>query len=183
MQLTTQQISTLKIGIQAIPNFNTLNEQQIADVLNVEASPEYWTWKTSLGRHDLTDNDDVDTDGTTPTAFVWGGATGGYINRSQGERDCWDQLFNTTGLCKPHLASVRTAFADIYSGAGAGAVANRKHCWARAQRKCTAGEKLFVVQTVGGPTQTGNRGTKTNPDTLGAEGEITVQNVIDALNS
>lgn len=176
--LTPQQLTTLKQWV--VTNASGIFEQSTADLLNVIASPAYWVWRSSLGLHELTDEPDVDTDGTTPTTFVWGGSTGGYINRSQGERDAFNMLFNSVLTCKPHLANVRAAFVDIFSGAGAGAVANRKQCWSRAQRTAAVAEKIFAVQTIGGPTQTGNRGAKTNPDTMGFEGLITLQDLIQA---
>lgn len=49
-------------------------------------------------------------------------------------------------------------------------LANRAHWRAKGRRAVLRGEFLFVTQTVGGPSQTGNRGTRTNPDTFGAEG-------------
>ncbi len=182
MNLDQSQLFAVKTWITGVVQNNGLDEHQIAASGNVLAQPNYWVWKTSLGKHTVTDEPNVDTDGVTPTTFVWGGATGGFINRTQGERDAWRELFNSSLACKPNLANVRTAFADIFSGAGAGAAGNRSHLWACSQRPCTVAEKLFVTQTSGGPTQTGNRGTKTNPDTLGPEGNLTAQNVIDALN-
>ena len=180
MQLTTGQIQTVKTWLLA--NASAMSEAEAAAALNAAASPNYFVWKNTLGRHDLTDGSGVDTDGTTATAFVWGGSTGGYINRSQGERDAFRELFNSTDTCRPSLANVRTALDDIFSGAGAGAQANRAHWRARFRRPCTVVEKLFVVATVGGPTQSGNRGLATNPDTLVVDSSIdkvSDQNVSD----
>lgn len=183
MDLTLSQLQTLKTWAVDIQQANPFwDENQIAAEANKPASPSYWVWKTSLGKHDVTDKSSIDVDGTTATNFVWGGASGGYINRTQGERDAWKEIFNSSLSCNPSRANVRTAFVDIFSGTGAGAVANRAHIWASGQRACTVGEKLFVTQTVGGPSQTGSRGAKTNPDTLGPEGEVTPQNIIDALS-
>jgi len=182
MELSTAQLSTLRTWAQGVQSANpSWDENQIASEANKISSPDYWVWKSSLGKHEVTDQSSVDVDGTTATNFVWGGSNGGYINRSQGERDAWKEIFNSWLYCNPSRANVRTAFVDIFSGSGAGAVANRAHIWGSSQRKVTIGEKLFVSQTSGGPSQTGNRGTKTNPDTLGAEGLITPDNIIDAL--
>lgn len=180
MQLTPSQIQTVKTWL--IANASAMTEAEAAAALNANASPNYFVWKSTLGRHDLTDESGVDTDGTTATNFVWGGTAGGYINRSQGERDAFRELFNATDTCRPSLANVRTAMDDIFSGAGAGAQANRAHWRARFRRPCTVVEKLFVAATVGGPTQTGNRGLATNPDTLVVDGStsaVTEQNVSD----
>ena len=162
--LTLSQLQAIKTWVNA--NAGGVFEQETADLLNSPTAPAYQVWRSTLALHDLTDQPDVDTNGTTPTAFTWGGAQGGYIARSEGERSAFHALFNTALACKPYLANVRTAFNDIFSGAGAGAVGNRAHIWARGQRAATVVEKLLAVQTVGGPTQTGNRGTRTNPDTV-----------------
>ena len=179
--LTTAQLQILHTWLVA--NAQAMNDAQAAAALNGPASTDTWCWRTTVGRHEVTDRPSLDTNGTTPTAFVWGGATGGYINRSQGERDAWRELFNATDLCQPSLANVRTAFADIFSGAGAGAQANRAHLWGISQRLMSLGEQLLAVPTVGGPTQTGNRGTKTNPDTLGYEGPFVPDDITNAYNS
>lgn len=184
MQLTTAQLQTLKAWVNT--NAAGVFEQSTADSLNAPASPGYRVWRTSMGLHDYVDEPDVDPDdGTTPTAFVYGGAQGGYIARTVGERDAFMLLFNTTQTCKPHLANVKTAIEDAFSGTGTGAQTNRKHFRARAQRLATVAEKLFAVETTTGPAswRTGNRGTRTNPDTLTAEGDITLDNLISASNS
>lgn len=181
MILTNSQLEVLATWANALIASNpSYDENILAALANQIESPDYWVWRTSVPKHEITDKPSKHTDGTD-TAFAWGGSAGGFVNRSEGERAAWHELFNSTLSCNPSLANVRTAFADIFSGSGAGAVGNRNHIWGTNQRKCTVGEKLFVVQTVGGPTQTGNRGTKTNPDTLVAEGDVTPQNIIDAI--
>lgn len=177
MQLTAAQSMTLRNAITADPVLGTLpqgNQSAFDIALNLSSlvSPAYWVLKTSLGKHELTDQPGVDTDGVTATGFVWGGTQGGFINRSPGEQKAWSELFNSTLSCKPHLANVRTAFEDIFSGSGAGAVACRKHIKAMSRRPCNMAEKILAIATVGGPVQTGNRGTATNPDTLTAEGSL-----------
>jgi hypothetical protein len=178
MNFNSTQQATFKTWLDA--NAVGLSDQDAANLANQPSSPDYWAWRTSISKHEITDQSSFDTDGTTVTNFTWGGATGGFIARSQGEREAWRELFNSTDSCKPSLANVRTAFNDIFSGAGAGAQGNRAHLWGACQRKVTNAEKLFVTQTVGGPTQTGNRGAKTNPDTLVLEGIVTSQNVAEA---
>lgn len=180
--LTTEQLEILGNWAQALIDITpSLDENALAEMANEFSDPDYWVWRTSVSKHEVTDTTSIHTDGTTVTAFSWGGAQGGYIARSQGERDAWRELFNTGLEIKPYLANVRTAINDIFSGTGAAAVGNRNHLWGISQRKCTVGEKLFVSVTVGGPTQTGSRGAKTNPDTLGPEGDVTPQNIVDAL--
>lgn len=195
MQLTTAQLQAVKAWV--IANNNSVFDQTAVTALNAASPDGYRAWKSSLNKHDLIEQPDVD---STPaaTAFAGGGGTGSYIDRSQGERDGWRELWNSLLLCKPYLANVRVMFFDIFSGAAALAQMNRRHFWARAQRVVTVGEKLFVVATAGGPRhdatsgtnpagQTGTRGTWTNPDTLGtgkdglpAEGLVTLNIVVAA---
>lgn len=183
MQLTSQQLGTLKTwALARLAENNQQDEHQLAALANQLASPSYFVWRTSLGQHELTDEPGVGDDGSTVTNFTWGGAQGGFISRGEGERAAFHAIFNTALACKPSLANVRTAFDDIFSGSGAGAVGNRAHVRAKSRRGCTTGEKLYVAATVGGPSQTGSRGARTNPDTLGPEGAVTAQNIIDALN-
>jgi hypothetical protein len=196
MQLTTSQKQAVKAWVQT--NNASLFDQSSVDLLNAVASPSYRVWKLSLGKHDLIELPDKDSDDTTETTFALGGGTGSYVDRSQGERDGWRELFNSVLFCKPYLANVRVAFFDIFSGAAALAAKNRKHFWARGQRPATVLEKLLAVVTVGGPVhsatngnspagQSGARGTWTNPDTFGTgadglpvEGPITLDQVIES---
>ena len=163
MQLSLTQKQALKTFILA--NYAGQSDEQIAEALNQVVSPDYWVLRTSVTKHEMTDTTGTHTDGS-PTAFTWGGASGGYINRSQGERDAWRELWNTSLTVNPSLANVRTAFDDIFSGAGAGAVGNRNHIKAKIRRLATVIEKVFSVATVGGPIQSGVRGSASNPDTM-----------------
>ncbi len=162
------------------PLFLSTLKTYLAAVLNATKSPDYFAWRTTLDLHVLTDEEHVGDDGVTLTNFVWGGSQGGYTNRSDGERDAFTKLFNTALACKPSLGNVRTAIVDIFSGSGSGAVANRAHFNAAARRPINVIESLFVVQTTKGPAQTGNRGTRTNPDTLQFEGNVTEQDLVNA---
>lgn len=191
-------IATLKAWLNA--NAAGLNDEDAAVLLNAPDAGGYKVWRSSLGKHSLIEQTDVDNTAAV-TSFALGGVTGSFIDRSVGERDGWREVFNSVLTCRPYLPVVRIAMFDIFSGAAAGSQQNRKHFWARGQRVCTVGEKLFVVATVGGPRhdatngsnpagQTGNRGAWTNPDTLGTnaagdflEGNVTVQNISEARNS
>jgi hypothetical protein len=176
MQLNNSQLITMGQWIRDNA-LNSSNEEQ-RDLLNALVSPAYFVWRTSVGKHEITDEPGIGDDGVTVTNFVFGGSQGGYIARSQGERDAWKELFNSTLTCKPYLANVRTAFDDIFSGSGAGAVGNRAHIKAKCRRECTVAEKLYVAATPGGG---GTRGLRTNPDLLGPEGVVTLDNVVEAL--
>jgi hypothetical protein len=180
MPLSPAQLTTLKAHIDASADLNAQPDNsdgnaEVARLLNLTASPDYWAWRTSVPKNEYTQSTSAD-----GTVFAWTGA--GFITRSQGERDAWVQLFNASGAVNPSLANVRTAFADIFSGATAPAPANRAHLSAVSRRKVTRAERLFVAATVGGPAQTGARGATTNPDTLGFEGAVTASDVDSARN-
>lgn len=124
--------------------------QQIADWYNTLLSPTFYVWKASLARHDiLTGTSD---DGTT---FAWAG--GAYITRSQGERDAFREMFNSTGSVNPALPSIQAAFSDIFSGAGG--AGNRAHITAMSRRPISRMEKIFASGT----------GTKVSPGTVAAD--------------
>lgn len=183
MQLTTAQKTALKGHVNA-NTATVITPQGSVQIKDVPQTPDtydevtawynqlfdttYFVLRSSLPLHELVETPGVGDDGVTPTVFTIGGSTGGYIARSDGERDAFIHIiFNSVLLCRPSLANIRTAWDDIFSGAGAGAVGNRAHWRAKIRRQITRFEHVLKVQTVGGPTQTGNRGTATNPDTLG----------------
>lgn len=170
--LTLAQKQTLKAAILADATLAALaaaNEySQLAAALNVDASPTFWAWKSRLYRHDLTDK--VSPDGTT---FDWGTQTGNYISRSQGERDCWRELWNTSLTCDPSNQRVRDAMANIFSGAGAGAVNNRNHFLSMARRLVNRMERVFATGT----------GSTASPGTLVVEGTLIAQEMASILAS
>lgn len=179
MTLTLAQLQALKAFIAADPTLDAFPHNadgaiDILPLLNVNAAPDYWVWRTSVTKNEYTNT--VSPDGTT---FNWTGA--GFITRSVGERDAWRELFNGAGVgnnaVNPSLANVRQAMQDIFSGATAPAPANRTHLLAMSRRKARVGEKLFAIATVGG---SGTRGSTANPDTMSPEGTITAANVLDA---
>lgn len=195
MQLTTQQLATLKAWV--IANNNSLFDASAVALLNAPASPTYKVWKTSLNKHDYMEQPDVD-GASAATSYALGGGNGSFINRSLQEQNGWLDLWNSVLACKPYLPFTRIAIYDVFSGAGANAVKNRIHFWARGQRSATVVEKLFAVATVGGPRNTasdgnnpagqiGARGEWTNPDTFGTgkdgqpiDGPIDLNTVIAA---
>lgn len=160
MNLNPTQLSTLKAWI--IANNNSVFDVSAVSLLNAVASPDFWVWRTSVEKKEITQS--VSQDGTS---FIWAG--NGFIGRSVGELECWNQLFNSTLTCNPSLANVRQAFADIFSGTG-NAASNRTHLLTVARRKATVGEQLFA-------TGTGSTG---SPATMavGGEGLVTLANVI-----
>lgn len=161
--LTTQQKQTLKTWLLA--NAGAMNDQQAAAALNAQASPAFWVWKSSVGQSEITGSISVD-----GTAFTWVG--NGFITRSAGEQAAWGQIFDAEGNVNPSETNVRQAFSDIFSGTG-NALANLTHLLAVSRRTSTLAEKLLATGT----------GSTASPATMGYEGSVSAQDVVDSLNS
>lgn len=138
--LTPQQRTALAADIAADPALAALQAQGnlggLAGAYNMQAAPAFVVERTSLSRHEI-----LTAVSSTGSTFAWAGA--GYITRSQGERDAFREMFNSTGSVNPSLPSIKAAFADIFSGAGG--AANRAHIAALSKRPATRFEKLFAV--------------------------------------
>jgi hypothetical protein len=164
MPLTTAQLTTIKADIDASSDLNSNSNTPdgntvVAALYNTTVSPDFWVWRSSVTKSELTNSTSVD--GTT---FTWVG--NGFITRSAGEQAAWRELFNGTNNVNPALPSVRQAFADIFSGSG-NAAANRTHLNTVARRKASRIEKLLA-------TGTGSTG---SPATMNYEGPILYQDV------
>lgn len=162
--LTPQQQTALKAHIDASPDLSVFPNNAdgnfaIADLLNLDAAPDWWVWRTRLEKHTVTDE-------TSPeaTTFSWP-ALGA---RSASEQFIWRELWNSTLSCNPSLPQVRQGFADVFSG-GTGATM-RTHMLAMARRKATRVEKVLSSGT----------GTAAAPATLTFEGQISYQDVEEA---
>lgn len=175
MQLTLSQEQALKadiiaasdpacVALEASPTNSDL-AFAVKDLYNATASPDYWVWRTSVSKKEIVEQTSIDA-----TTFTWAG--NGFITRSAGELECWNQLFNSTLTCNPSLPNVRQAFQDVFSGTG-NAAANRTHLLACGRRKASRVEKLLA-------TGDGSTGT---PATMGAEGPLSFQDVLDAMAS
>ena len=162
--MTPEQLTTLRADIAANPDllalYNAGDRAGLADAYNDAASPAFTVYKSSLSRHDILT--DTSADGTT---FTWTG--GAYITRSQGERDAFREMFNSTGTVNPAVPSIQNAFNDIFSGAGG--ATNRTHIAAMSRRMATRLEKVFAV----------GLGTNQNPATMGFEGEVSPALFVD----
>lgn len=156
--LTAEQFAILRPIVIAEPSLQQARDvgdgQMIAAWCNALATPDFIVTKTYMSRHEVL----VDTslEGTT---FTW--TAGAYITRSQGERDAFREMFNSTGSVNPTKASIQAAFTDIFSGAGG--AGNRDHILKISKRKATRAEKAFSTGT----------GTLASPATLTWEGIIT----------
>lgn len=169
--LMPAQYATLKADILANSELNTQpntsdGNAAVAALYNVAAGPDYWVWKTRTTKDDL-----VAKLGPDGTSFAWTGT--GYITRSQGERDAFNAIFDSSGAINPSIASIRQAFADIFSGGTAPAPANRTHLLAVSRRKATRVEKLYAT----------GAGTTAAPSLMAFEGTLTGHDVDAARNS
>jgi hypothetical protein len=158
--LNLAQLSTLKAAILADPtqatNVANANWQAIADWLNAPDPAGVNCWKTSLTQDAVWDVMDW-------TVF---------INRSQGERDCFRMLFMGRGVINPSRLNVRRAFADIFSGTTAAVVNLRNALLNLFQRPITRGEKLFATPSADLPAIL----------TLVVEGPFTAWDVMAAMD-
>lgn len=167
--MTPAQLTTLKAFILSQQDLAPLTSGTgtdygaIANALNATAAPDYWVYKPTLTRHEVLTG--TGPDGTT---FAWAGA--GYITRSQGERDAFREMFNSTGTVNPALPSIQAAFADIFSGAGG--ASNRTHIQGMSRRKATRVEKAFAT----------GAGTTGAPSALGFEGAVSISDIGDMFN-
>jgi hypothetical protein len=180
MPLSTAQKQTLKadiiaasdpecVALEASPANSDL-AFAVAALYNLTASPDHWVWRTSATKAEFVNSTSTDSDGSTQRNFIWTG--NGFITRSVGEQAAWTELFNGTQSVNPSLANVRQAFLDIFSGTG-NAASNRTHLANVGRRKSTRIEKLLATGT----------GTAATPATMGSEGPLTFQNVLDVMQS
>ena len=174
MQLTTAQKQAFKadiiaaadaecVALEASPTNSDL-AFAVAALYNLIASPDFWVWKTSLTKHAAISETSVD---ATTFSFPQ------LIARTVQEQFGWQELWNSTLTCNPSLPNVRQGFADVFSGAQAGPVAQRAHMLAMARRKASRVEKLLATGT----------GSTASPATMGAEGPLGFQDVLDAMQS
>lgn len=166
--LSPAQLTTLKAAIVANPTWNSIpnnddGNDTLAAILNGTAVPDFIVNKSVLSRHDILTGTSL-----AGTTFTWTG--GAYITRSQGEREAFREIFNSTGSVDPRLPSIVAAFADIFSGAGG--LTNRTHIAEMAKRKATFAEKILATGT----------GTIVSPAAMSFEGKLTATDVASARN-
>lgn len=168
MPLTNSQLATLKAAIVANPTWNAYpnngdGHYELAMLLGMTAVPDFIVGASSLSRHNILTGTSLE-----GTVFTW--TSGAYITRSQGERDAFREIFNSTGAVDPRLPSITAAFNDIFSGAGG--ASNRTHIAAMAKRRATYIEKILATGT----------GSLQSPATLNFEGPIQPHEVESARN-
>lgn len=164
--MTPTQLAALKTAIDANPTWAAIPNNddghfQLAAELNKTATPDWIVQKSSLSRHDILTGTSLEA-----TTFTWTG--GAYITRSQGERDAFREMFNSTGAVDPRLPTITAAFNDIFSGSGG--ATNRAHIVAMSKRRATFGEKALSTGV----------GSLASPAALGFEGSVTPSDVQQA---
>lgn len=152
--LTPAQDATLKAAMLAAPELTIPlaagDDYTVAQWCNTPST--VIVWRTLVTEAEYTD--DVSAEATT-----WSWTT--YIGRSAAERDGWARMFQN-GDVNPSKANVRAGFADIFSGTGAAAVAQRSHLLAMSKRPALKCESILAS----------GAGTNASPSLLSFEGIV-----------
>jgi hypothetical protein len=165
MPLTSTQQTTLAADIAAdgtlgaLPH-NSDSADAIATAYAVNASPDFWVWRTSVPAKEIYET-------TTADATVWSWTA--YIARSQAERDAWGAMTMALGVINAALANTRQGIADIFSGTGIAAT-QRTHLLTVGRRRATRIEKLLATGT----------GSTASPAVMGFEGALSLNDVLHA---
>lgn len=152
MLLSSAQKLVVKNYLDA--NAAGFTETAAAALLNATASPAYLVWVSRITRPIV----------QASANFDWTRVD----NLSVGKARIWDWMFNATDTMEPWRGNYRTGIVSVWVGTQAD-LAVRDAVNAACQRVVTNFEKLFVVQTTDGPSQTGNRGLATNADKFGVD--------------
>lgn len=165
MALTTQQLAALKAGINADPELaafpnNSDGAFGIAALLNLEASPAFYIWRSNVPVDEIMLN-----------GFDWTRVD----NLTVGKARIWDWMMRT-GSINPPQANVRAGVLATFSTAGD--LNNRLAVFTHCQRKATRAEKLLATGSGTSATEQG-----VGPATAGFEGNLSYQDVEAARNS
>ena len=166
MQLTTAQLGTLKTWVDArLAENNFQDEHQLAALVNAPASPTYHVYRTSVPMSEIMLN-----------GFDWTRVD----NLSAGKARIWEWMVEADPngrAIDPSKLNIRAGINAVWVGT-AGDLAVRAAVYAHCVRPATVAEKMFKTAGNGtAPDQEGN-----GPATLGPEGEVTAQNIVDAIN-
>lgn len=160
--LTTQQLQTVKAAIDADPALasqpNTPDGAfAIAAALNLPASPDYIVWRTLVSQDEIMQN-----------GFAWVEVDG----LSVGKARIWEWMFrNSDAAINPSKVNVRDGIIEVWKGTAA-KLAVQAAVFAHCKRSATRLEKLLATGT----------GTTESPATMGYEGDINYQTVLEARN-
>ena len=178
MIITPAQLVVLKVHIDASNDLNIFPNNsdgafEIAKLLNLTASPDYFVWRSNVTRIEVYNTTSLDS-----TNWDWTV----YKNQGITEQGAWREMFmgDEADFGKVNL---RAGIGKIFTGS-APANAQRDHALAIGRRKATRAEQLYSVAVVSPPANTGNtgstRGASVNPDVLVFEGTVTGSNVDEA---
>lgn len=162
--LTPAQLVTLAAHINAsldplvIAARNAGADNELARLYNLEASPAFVVWRTSVSRAEIYNN--TSAEGTT-----WSWTF--YKNQSAVEQNSWVQMFmgDQADFSKPNL---RAGITVIFTAASA---ANATHALAIGKRNARLVERIFATGT----------GTTQSPATMAFEGTIDADHIAAAL--
>lgn len=164
--LTSSQLTALKSAILADPVLaakpNTPDGAfDIAVAFNLPATPTFMTWRSS-----------VSIDAIMGNGFDWTRVD----NLTVGKSRIWEWM-TKLGTVNPSKPNVRAGFEACFS-VEAGDQPNRQAIYDASSRPCSRAEKLFATGTGSAPTHHG-----VGPATMGFEGLLTYQDVLDARAS
>ena len=126
--------------------------QALADAYNLDKSPVYWCWKSSLLEKAIYES--------TVEGMGWNWAT--YKGQQTADKDAWARMWNP-GQVNPSLQQTRDGWSTIF-GNQPSSQAQLTYLHAVGRRHATRAEVLYV-------TADGN-GTTATPTVLGWEGVI-----------
>lgn len=160
MNLTTQQLQTLRAWTDA--NLNNPSEFDIQAALNAPSSPAFIVWKTLVTRREILQN-----------GFDWTRLD----NLSVGKARVWNDMFawdagDDDPAINPSLPNIQAGINAVWVGTQAD-LDVRAAVYAHCKRTATVAEGLLATGT----------GSTASPGTLVQEGEITVQDAIDIINT
>lgn len=159
--LTTQQLAALKTDILADNAFSGLPHNSdgafaIAAAYNLEASPAWVVWRSSVTQDEIMQN-----------GFDWTRVD----NLSIGKSRIWEWMFaNAERVFNPAKPNVRAGIDATWVGTAAD-LAVRAVVYTHCKRNATRAEKLFSTGT----------GTDATPATMGFEGQLQYADVQAAM--
>lgn len=161
--LTPAQLATLKADIAANPDLasqpmNSDGDFEIARLLNLDATPTFFAWRSAVPMDEIMQN-----------GFDWTRVD----NLTVGKARIWDWM-RGTGTINPSQANVRAGILAVFGTAGD--LSMRQSIFGHCQRPATRLEKLLAVSGNGTTVTEGGIG----PATLGYEGSISYQQVAQA---
>lgn len=159
--LTQVQKTTLASAVAADHAFDDLTHNTdgafaVAAAFNITASPYYYVWKSSVSQDEIMQN-----------GFDWTRVD----NLSVGKSRIWEWMFsNQERVFNPSKANVRAGIDAVWVGTSAD-LAVRAVVYTHCYRLATRAEKLFAAGT----------GTVASPATMGYEGQLSYNDVQEAL--